>query len=472
MILEENTQLIQEQKDFKSFDDILKEKIGFGKFQIQTMFIITFIDFIDGAELNFLSISLQILKIEWNLESRQVEILSSSYYIGLVIGCIFSGYFCDFFGRKCSMQIGNLLQLFTIIWTVFVQDFYSFACIRILLGFSIGLTLIISGILSSEISSKHLRGRKIAILGGCIGLGKIYLLFISSFFLDDLSKGNWRAIVICQAVLLLILNILNFLILEESARLLVSQNKLEEAVKILNKMGKMNKKEEYIPINEQERNQLQNWRDYKFKQKINFKQQFKEIFLQEKYKNVTWRLLFGFTTQNFIYSSLMIILPFVLHQGGFGVFDLLIIDISEIPASIFCFFIIDLKSIGRVKIINSMLVLLIILSVSVYFFWMNFIIVGSFFINFCMKTYNICLCTILYESYGTQHRALGSSINVAFGRFAGVFGPFIIYKIFLYAQQLTYITFSLVFFITFLIFLYFPIEKSNVNLDSSESSVL
>lgn len=34
-----------------AFDDLLTDKLGFGKFQIKTFLIVSFIDFLDGAEI-------------------------------------------------------------------------------------------------------------------------------------------------------------------------------------------------------------------------------------------------------------------------------------------------------------------------------------------------------------------------------------------------------------------------------------
>jgi hypothetical protein len=63
--------------------------------------------------------------------------------------------------------------------------------------------------------------------------------------MDDLSKGNWRAIAICQLFPTTCLALGTLFFIDDSPRFLVSKGNVEEALIILDKIGKQNQGENY-----------------------------------------------------------------------------------------------------------------------------------------------------------------------------------------------------------------------------------
>lgn len=50
-----------------TFDEVLSNRVGFGKSQMRTFGIVGFIDFLDGAEAMYVSLLNTILFYEWNM---------------------------------------------------------------------------------------------------------------------------------------------------------------------------------------------------------------------------------------------------------------------------------------------------------------------------------------------------------------------------------------------------------------------
>lgn len=65
-----------------------------------------------------------IIKYEWNITDSKVEFLGSLFFIGSFCGYVLAGLFCDYFGRKMTLLIGNFLALFTFTLTSFVTDYW------------------------------------------------------------------------------------------------------------------------------------------------------------------------------------------------------------------------------------------------------------------------------------------------------------------------------------------------------------
>ncbi|CAD8119436.1 unnamed protein product [Paramecium sonneborni] len=98
--------------DNQIFEYLLEKRVGFGKHQLRQFFIISFIDFLDGAEFLFLSILTPTLKQEWNLSIVELSIFGGSFNLGLMIGSTICGLLADRIGRKNILIIGTVLQSF------------------------------------------------------------------------------------------------------------------------------------------------------------------------------------------------------------------------------------------------------------------------------------------------------------------------------------------------------------------------
>lgn len=93
--------------DHLNFDDILTNHIKFGKAQIRSFIVCSFVDFLDGSETLYLLLLNGILQREWSLSLMQLILLGSIFNLGLFFGALLCGFYADRFGRRSVLIFGT-----------------------------------------------------------------------------------------------------------------------------------------------------------------------------------------------------------------------------------------------------------------------------------------------------------------------------------------------------------------------------
>lgn len=95
-----------------TFDKILSERIQLGAFQIRTFMIVSFIDFLDGAEVMYVTLLNTILYKEWGLSIFDLILLGGVFNFGLFIGSLICAIYADRIGRRNILVFGCAIQVF------------------------------------------------------------------------------------------------------------------------------------------------------------------------------------------------------------------------------------------------------------------------------------------------------------------------------------------------------------------------
>jgi hypothetical protein len=83
--------MIEGDQNKSYFDEILTNRLGFGRYQIFNFISVSFIDFIDGFDMLAMAILLPIFKFEFLLNDSEVKQLASIFYFGMMLGTLGSG---------------------------------------------------------------------------------------------------------------------------------------------------------------------------------------------------------------------------------------------------------------------------------------------------------------------------------------------------------------------------------------------
>jgi hypothetical protein len=83
--------MIEGDQNKSYFDEILTNRLGFGRYQICNFISVSFIDFIDGFDMLAMAILLPIFKFEFLLNDSEVKQLASIFYFGMMLGTLGSG---------------------------------------------------------------------------------------------------------------------------------------------------------------------------------------------------------------------------------------------------------------------------------------------------------------------------------------------------------------------------------------------
>ncbi|GFD90791.1 MFS transporter [Tenacibaculum sp. KUL152] len=176
----------------------------------------------------------------------------SSALIGCLAGALLSGAITDKLGRKKILVIAGLMFTASAIWTALTQTFDSFIAARILGGIGIGLASNVSPMYIAEISPSHLRGRfvsinQLTIVFGVLAAQIVNLAIYNSHPLETQASAEaiidtwngqygWRWMFGAEAIPAGLFFVLALLV-PESPRWLLKQNKATQAYGILQRIG-------------------------------------------------------------------------------------------------------------------------------------------------------------------------------------------------------------------------------------------
>lgn len=170
---------------------------------------------------------------EWNISAVTNGMLSSAGLWGMFLGALIWGPITDRFGRKIGM-VGTILGFSLLTgFTGITQNITQFAILRFITGVCLGGLMPINTSLVSEfVSSKH-RGRFSSILTVLWPFG---LLAAAVLSLTLVPQHGWR-ILFFIGVIPAIVTVFIAHLVPESPRWLITKGRVDEARKILIKLG-------------------------------------------------------------------------------------------------------------------------------------------------------------------------------------------------------------------------------------------
>ena len=204
---------------------------------------------ISALEYNYVSVYAE----QSDLANLWLGFIVSSALIGCAIGGFLAGYISNRFGRKRSLWVAASLFLVSAVGSAFPELLFggahsntswlalSFVFFRIVGGIGVGLASMLSPLYISEISPMQDRGRFVSYNQMAIVVGMVTVFFVnwSIAILGDeqwLFAYGWRYMFLSEAIPAGCFFALIFM-LPESPRWLVSQNRIDEAEQVLNRLG-------------------------------------------------------------------------------------------------------------------------------------------------------------------------------------------------------------------------------------------
>ena len=279
------------------FDEILSNKIGFGKFQIFSILLISLVDLDDGVQLILIPLITPLIKKEFSLSVVQISTLTSIFYIGMIFGSVLTGKIADIYGRRISLVFSSFLQFIISFSFVFASSYNQMILVRFLYGAIFGFSLPLTTALASEITPLKYRGRSIVVINFFMTIGKLYACLIASFFLIDLNTGDWKKIMMCSSLTPLLVFFLSAIFLDDSARFLCARGKFENAWKIMDKMSLINT-DKQLDLSQMEREKIIEWQKTHFHEKESLG--FKNL-LDNRNRSTSIRLWIVWFSNNFMY---------------------------------------------------------------------------------------------------------------------------------------------------------------------------
>ncbi|KAJ8249329.1 hypothetical protein GJAV_G00233630 [Gymnothorax javanicus] len=261
-----------------------------------------------------------------------VGLAQTVFMAGILLGSFIFGPLAESFGRKRAVQIPVVLMVISALTSGLAPDFNVYLVAQFIVGAAYGGYRVNSIILATEWIGVAQRTYPSALCQIFGGVGQAVLAGIAYFIRD------WRTVQLVIASPWAVVT-LYIWILPESARWLIDRGKTEAAEKLIIKAAVINKRKmpDYIMVVNRKKGE---------------RGTVKDLFTSPQLRKYFLTLAFAWFSLNLTYYSI------TLNVGQFGMnifLTQLIFGLSEIPAQIFCAWL--MGALGR-KITGAVVVLL------------------------------------------------------------------------------------------------------------------
>lgn len=371
----------------------------------------------NGWEYNFTDVPYRTAAtdFEWVCENAYLSTLSQSiFFVGAIVGGLLFGWIADRYGRIPALAGCNVIGFVAGVVTAFTGNFWQFALCRFLVGFAFDNCFTMMYILVLEYVGPKWRtfvaNMSIALF---FTTASCALPWIAYYL------ANWKLFAIVTSAPLA-LAILTPWLVPESARWLVSQGKVDKAIKILKKFEKINKKtvdpkvyqdftESCVRLQEEEA--------------ANNSYSVLDLFKTPRLRNITLLLIAIWMAISLVFDG------HVRNVGSLGLdlfFTFTVAAATELPADTFLTLTLDRwgrRWLACGTMVASGVFSLLATTVPVGAFSATLAILGRFSVNI---SYNIGL-QYAAELLPTVVRAQGVAFIHIMGYVASIVAPFVVY---------------------------------------------
>ncbi|MFA6580290.1 MAG: sugar porter family MFS transporter, partial [Paludibacter sp.] len=175
------------------------------------------------------------LKIEFEMSGSQIGMLVSSLVLGCIVGVVYSGTPADKFGRVNTLKLSALLFGIGAMGSAWSNSETLFIVFRMIAGFSVGISSMVSPMYIAEVSPAKRRGQLVSLFQFTIVLGSL-MGYLSNYWLVSIGDVSWRIMMSVMLIPTLIFMIGLFFV-PESPRWLIQNNQLGKAKFFLEKLN-------------------------------------------------------------------------------------------------------------------------------------------------------------------------------------------------------------------------------------------
>ncbi|XP_042562208.1 solute carrier family 22 member 2, partial [Clupea harengus] len=358
-----------------------------------------------------------------------VDMYQATLNIGFLVGSIAIGYLADRFGRKMSFLMSNLMNGIAGILVAISPNYVSLLVFRTLYGFGVKGGWVAGYVLITELVGVEYR-RTVGVIYQMFFSVGILILPLLAYFITD---WRWLQVVITVPYICFLSY---YWFIPESPRWLLSQNKINEAVKITEAIAKENKK-----------TLSKNIETLKDEESLAepCSATFMDLVRTPKMRKHTFILSFNWFTSAVVYQGLIMRLGIL---GGNVYLDFLISGLVEFPAAFLILF--TIERIGRrVPFATANIVAgaacLITAFIPESMFWFKTAVacVGRLGITMAFEM----VVFVNTELYPTFVRNLGVSVCSTLCDIGGIVAPFLLYRLAVIWIELPLIIFGVLAFV-------------------------
>lgn len=205
------------------------------KYILGISFISALGGYLFGFDFAVITGGLPFLSDAFGLSASGEGATTASLAVGAMIGCIIAGKIADQYGRKPGLLIAASVFAVSSIVMGAAPGMAIFITGRFFAGIGVGMASMLSPLYIAEIAPEKFRGRLVSLNQLTIVLG-ILITHLVNYGLKNIGPQAWRWMFGLGAVPSLLF-LIGVLFLPESPRWFIGQNKIPQALKILEKIG-------------------------------------------------------------------------------------------------------------------------------------------------------------------------------------------------------------------------------------------
>lgn len=400
-------------------------KIGVTPAHKSIVFLILIGALFDSFEQNTIGVAGPLLRQQWGLTNVDIGLLNTITFGSAAIGRLATGYIADRYGRRVMLGIDLLLFTLGSLLCAFAPSFGALCVARALVGFGLGGEISIAVTMISEFCSAKFRGTAVGLVNvGAGGLGN-FLAPAFGLLIFTIFPGpdGWRWLFGVLAIPALLIVFYRRLV-PETPRYLLSQNKVDEANKVLSILASGQLSNKDVPVTRY----LSGTHDTSVPPKTSWTEIFRPPYAMRTIP-VGIAILMSYGAQ----LSVLTLLPSLLVAQGYTLQSSLIFTmiiqfgsfLGTLGASAFGYYL------PRRTVLTCGAIVATIAALCFGYLGANIYLVlffGAVF-QFCVLLLNTTIWIYAPELYPTRIRGLGVAFILASGTAAGSFMPVVSGKV-------------------------------------------
>ena len=175
------------------------------------------------------------IKAHTNLSTEQIGVISSAFFIGMIIGALVGGRLSDQWGRRSVLVWTTVLYSLGALATAFAPTYETILASRVITGIGVQAATSVLLVYIAEMFPGQARGRFVSIVTiGFVASG-IGAAALAMFYLPHSGAGAWRNLFLGGSIGLLIAPLARF-ILPESVRWCIARGRFDRAERIVGEL--------------------------------------------------------------------------------------------------------------------------------------------------------------------------------------------------------------------------------------------
>eukprot|EP00750_Incisomonas_marina_P005326 INCI13908.1.p1 GENE.INCI13908.1~~INCI13908.1.p1 ORF type:complete len:616 (-),score=85.09 INCI13908.1:131-1978(-) len=222
--------------------DEMSERLGFGCFHVELLFVVSAIWMADAMEMMLISFVSPPLQCYFDLTDAEKAAITSVVFVGMFFGSTSWGYFQDHVGRKIGYYVSVAWVLVFGLGTAFADNYYLVLFLRFMVGFGVAGSHVAVTIFT-EFLPANKRALFIVLVNGFWAIGSIIEASLAWIIMPlSTPEDGWRILIGVSCFPLLVV-MFTWPVLPESPRFNMIKGRPERIEPVFRRAFRINKKE-------------------------------------------------------------------------------------------------------------------------------------------------------------------------------------------------------------------------------------